>query len=162
MARLVALERRLRTVTAATRPHRALRLTLLLDTHAVLWLLAGDARIEGARAAIEDACTPVLVSAVCVWEPAIKSALGRLRVPDDLPERLEAFAFERLPVTDAHAWRVRTLPHIHNDPFDRLLAAQAICEVATIVSADAIFDALGEIITALLDDGLTIARVDAR
>lgn len=83
----------------------------------------------------------MLVSAVCVWEAAIRSALGKLRVPDDLPERLEQFAFERLPITDAHAWKVRTLPPVHNDPFDRLLAAQAICEGATIVSADTVFDA---------------------
>jgi len=101
----------------------------------VLWLLAGDARVEGARAAIEDARTSVLVSSVCVWEAAIKSSLGKL------PERLDEFAFERLPVTDAHAWAVRALPPIHNDPFDRLLAAQAVCERATIVSADTVFDA---------------------
>jgi len=116
-------------------------LSLLLDTHVLLWLLAGDARIDGSRAAIEDARTPVLVSAVCVWEAAIKSALGKLRVPDDLPERLDEFAFARLPVTEAHAWAVRALPPVHHDPFDRLLAAQAICERATIVSADEIFDA---------------------
>jgi PIN domain nuclease of toxin-antitoxin system len=97
--------------------------------------------MEGARSAIEDVRTPVLISAVCVWEAAIKSALGKLRVPDDLPERLEEFAFVRLAVTDAHAWALRTLPPIHSDPFDRLLAAQAVCESATIVSADAIFDA---------------------
>lgn len=109
----------------------------------MLWLLAGDARVEGARAAVEDARTPVLVSAVCMWEAAIKSALGKLRVPDDLPERLDEFAFERLPVTDVHAWSVRALPPIHNDPFDRLLAAQAVCERATIVSADPVFDAYG-------------------
>lgn len=97
--------------------------------------------MERARAAIEDTRASVLVSAVCVWEAAIKSALGKLRVPDDLPERLDEFAFERLPVTDVHAWAVRTLPPIHNNPFDRLLAAQALCERATIVSADAVFDA---------------------
>ena len=96
--------------------------------------------MQGVRAAIEDARTPVLVSAVCVWEAAIKCALGKLRVPDNLPERLEEFAFERLPVTDVHAWTVRALPPIHNDPFDRLLAAQAVCESATIVSADPVFD----------------------
>lgn len=107
----------------------------------LLWLLAGDARVEGVRAAIEDARTPVLVSAVCVWEAAIKSALGKLRVPHDLLKRLDEFAFERLPVTDVHAWAVRALPPIHNDPFDRLLAAQAVCERATIVSADEVFDA---------------------
>ena len=57
----------------------------------------------------------MVVSAVSVWEAAIKSALGKLRVPDDLPDRLGEFAFERLPVTDAHAWAVRTLPPIHNE-----------------------------------------------
>jgi PIN domain nuclease of toxin-antitoxin system len=109
----------------------------------VLWLLAGDSRVEGARAAIEDARTPVLVSAVCIWEAAIKSALGKLRVPDDLPERIDEFAFERLPVTDVHAWAVRALPPIDSDPFDRLLAAQAACERAAIVSADAVFERYG-------------------
>jgi PIN domain nuclease of toxin-antitoxin system len=89
---------------------------------------------------IEDARTPVLVSAVCVWEAAIKRALGKLRVPEDLLERLDEFAFERLPITDVHAWAVRALPPVHNDPFDRLLAAQAICERATSVSADRVFD----------------------
>lgn len=109
----------------------------------MLWLLAGDARIDGARAAIADARTPVLLSAVCVWEAAIKSALGKLRAPDDLPELLDEFAFERLPITDVHAWAVRALPPVHHDPFDRLLAAQALCERATIVSADGIFDQYG-------------------
>lgn len=99
--------------------------------------------MEGSRAAIADARTPVLVSAVCVWEMAIKSALGKLRVPDDLPDRLDEFAFERLAVTDVHAWAVRALPPVHNDPFDRLLVAQALCERATIVSADTVFDAYG-------------------
>lgn len=99
--------------------------------------------MQGARAAIEDPRTPVLVSAVCVWEAAIKSALSKLRVADDLPDRLREFDFERLPVTDVHAWAVRALPPIHGDPFDRLLVAQALCENATIVSADAVFDAYG-------------------
>ena len=81
------------------------------------------------------------MSAVCVWEAAIKSALGKLRVPDDLPERVDEFDFERLAITDVHTWAVRGLPTVHNDPFDRLHAAQAICERATIVSADTIFDA---------------------
>jgi PIN domain nuclease of toxin-antitoxin system len=109
----------------------------------VLWLLAGDARVERARVAIEEERTSVLVSAVCIWEAAIKSALGKLRAPENLLERLDEFAFERLAVTDVHAWAVRALPAVHNDPFDRLLAAQAICERATIVSADTVFDAYG-------------------
>jgi PIN domain nuclease of toxin-antitoxin system len=109
----------------------------------MLWLLEGDTRIERARTTIEDPRTSVLVSSVCVWEAATKSALGKLRVPDDLPERLDEFDFERLPITDAHAWAVRALPPIHNDPFDRLLAAQALCEHATIVSTDTVFDSYG-------------------
>jgi len=82
----------------------------------------------------------VFLSAVCIWEAAIKSSLGKLKVPDDLPELLDQFAFERLPVTDTHAWAARTLPPVHSDPFDRLLAAQAACEGAAIVSADPVFD----------------------
>lgn len=62
-------------------------------------------------------------------------------MPEDLLERLDAFAFERLPVSDIHAWAARALPPVHSDPFDRLPATQAICERATIVSADTIFDA---------------------
>jgi PIN domain nuclease of toxin-antitoxin system len=97
--------------------------------------------MEGARAGIEDPRTRVLVSAVCVWEAAIKSSLGKLQAPGDLLERIDEFAFECLAITDVHAWAVRTLPPVHDDPFDRLLAAQALCERATIVSADTVFDA---------------------
>lgn len=85
----------------------------------------------------------MLVSAVSVWEIAIKVALDRLTAPQDLLERFEVFAFEPLAVTHAHAWRVRGLPLIHHDPFDRLLAAQAIEERATIASSDAVFDRYG-------------------
>ncbi len=106
----------------------------------MLWLLAGDSRIANARAAIEDPREAVLLSAVCVWEIAIKSSFGKLEAPDDLLRRLDEFQFERVPVTDTHAWQVRSLPDVRSDPFDRLLAAQAICERATIVSADEIFD----------------------
>jgi PIN domain nuclease of toxin-antitoxin system len=80
---------------------------------------------------------------VSVWEAAIKSALGKLRVPDDLLERLDEFAFERLAISDAHAWAVRSLPPVHSDPFDRLLAAQARCERAAIASVDPVFDDYG-------------------
>lgn len=106
-------------------------------------MLAGDERIDGVRTALQDARTAVLVSSVCLWEAAIKSALGKLRVPDDLPARIDEFAFERVPITHEHAWRVRSLPAIHNDPFDRLLLAQALCERATIVSGDRVFDDYG-------------------
>lgn len=85
----------------------------------------------------------MFVSAASIWEVAVKSGLGKLRAPADLPERLAGFQFERLPVTETHAWRVRDLPPVHADPFDRLLAAQALCEGAAIVSPDAVFEQYG-------------------
>lgn len=109
----------------------------------MLWLLAGDSKVKPILPTIERERGPVLVSAVSIWEAAIKSAVGKLRVPEDLPDQLDQFAFERLPVTGAHAWAVRSLPPLHGDPFDRLLVGQALCEQATIVSADDVFDRYG-------------------
>jgi PIN domain nuclease of toxin-antitoxin system len=109
----------------------------------VLWLLAGDRRVEHLRSTIEHPRATVLVSAVSIWEAAIKRGLGKLEVPEDLPERLDEFAFERLPVLQSHAWAVRSLPPVHADPFDRLLIAQAMCEDAAIISSDEILDRYG-------------------
>jgi len=105
--------------------------------------MAGDRRVEKARKEFEASRSTVLLSAVCIWETAIKTGLGKLRTPKDFLPRAEAFGFERLPVTDVHAWAVRELPHHHRDPFDRLLIAQARVEGATIVSGDDVFDAYG-------------------
>jgi PIN domain nuclease of toxin-antitoxin system len=115
----------------------------LLDTHAVLWLLAGDARASGALRELAKPRATVLLSAVCLWEVAIKRGLGKLSAPADLPDRLDAYGFEPLPITASHAWGVQTLPPHHNDPFDRLLVAQAQIEGATVVSRDEAFDAYG-------------------
>lgn len=115
----------------------------LLDTHAVLWLLAGDARVRDVSSLLSKPRSTVLLSAVSLWEIAIKRSLGKLEAPADLPEQLERFAFEPLPVTGEHGWAVSGLGPHHADPFDRLLAAQALVEGATIVSRDSIFDAYG-------------------
>jgi PIN domain nuclease of toxin-antitoxin system len=90
-------------------------------------------------AAIEAENAEVLVSVASFWEIAIKAALGKLEAPDDLPERAERLGFELLPVTVEHAWQVRSLPHHHGDPFDRLLIAQASVERVPIVTADLAF-----------------------
>ena len=115
----------------------------LIDTHAVLWLLQGDGRAEQVVTLLDQPRATVLLSAVSIWEIAIKRALGKLDAPDHLPALLEQFAFEALPVTAEHAWAVGTLPPHHGDPFDRLLVAQAQVEGATVVSVDAAFDAYG-------------------
>ncbi len=109
----------------------------LLDTHALLWWLADDPRLgRSARVAMGDPTSVVFVSAVSVWEIAIKRAVGKLRVPDGLAERIDDAGFERLPVGFDHAERVGTLPLHHGDPFDRLLVAQALVEGATLVTSD--------------------------
>jgi PIN domain nuclease of toxin-antitoxin system len=90
-----------------------------------------------AAAAIEAKDARVLISAVVVWEVAIKRRLGKLEAPADLLERLERAKVELLPITARHADRVGTLPMHHRDPFDRLLIAQAEVEGFALATADA-------------------------
>jgi PIN domain nuclease of toxin-antitoxin system len=119
-------------------------LRLLVDSHVLLWHVQDDPRLKPKpTAAIEAPDAEVLVSVASLWELAIKSALGKLAVPDDLPERVEGMGFELLTVSAAHAWAVRELPPNHGDPFDRLLVAQAQVERLPIVSADPAFSNYG-------------------
>jgi PIN domain nuclease of toxin-antitoxin system len=74
---------------------------------------------------------------VVIWEVAIKRRLGKLDAPADLLGRLEQAGVGLLPIMPAHADRVGTLPMHHQDPFDRLLIAQADTEGLALVSADA-------------------------
>src|SRR3982750_1612328 len=78
----------------------------------------------------------VVVSAVVIWEVAIKARLDKLEAPSDLLDQLEQAGVNLLPITPRHADRVRTLPLHHRDPFDRLLVAQADCDGLTLVTAD--------------------------
>lgn len=108
----------------------------------VLWHVLDDPRLgPGPTAAIEDAEVEVVVSVASFWEIAIKSGLGKLEAPDDLPARIADLGFDLLPVTGEHAWAVRELPHHHRDPFDRLLIAQAQIERLPILTADPAFAA---------------------
>ncbi len=112
-------------------------MNLLLDTHVLLWIAAGeDALGPRARDAIADGRRLVFVSAASAWEIAIKARLGKLDAPDDLPALLEHYRFTPLDVTTGHAMLVRTLPDLHRDPFDRMLVAQARSEGLMVVSHD--------------------------
>lgn len=114
---------------------------LLLDTHLVLWWMNGEAsRIskKGLAALGSEGMEPV-VSAVTIWEVAIKRGLGKLEVPDDLLTQLEGAGVELLPVSARHADLVALLPPHHRDPFDRLLVAQATLEGIALVSEDKAF-----------------------
>jgi PIN domain nuclease of toxin-antitoxin system len=116
-------------------------LRLLLDTHVLLWWLRDDRRLKGPeRSAIADPDAIVHVSAAAVWEIAIKKTLGRLDVDVQALEReVEASAMVELPIRWRHARAVAALPRHHDDPFDRLLLAQAQIDSLVLVSYDTAF-----------------------
>ena len=110
--------------------------SLLLDTHIFLWWRTSDRRIgEDARTAIAGA-ELVFVSAASAWEAAIKSAIGRLRLPEPFEAGVIDSGFERLPILFSHAEAAAHLPRHHADPFDRMLVAQAQTENLTLVTRD--------------------------
>ena len=120
-------------------------MTLLLDTHTVLWFVEdAPALSDRARAAIEDLDNTPTYSIASVWEMAIKVGLGKLAVSRPLyPEfarLLQEHGFEQLEISYRHASEVGRLPWHHRDPFDRLLIAQAQVENLPIVSVDPAFD----------------------
>lgn len=119
---------------------------LLLDTHALLWFIAGSPSLSAnARNLIEDPSNEKSISIVSIWETAIKVSIGKMTLSapfDDLfPHQLQINGFGLFPVKVEHTSIITALPFHHRDPFDRLLAAQAISEGMTLVSADDVFDA---------------------
>lgn len=109
---------------------------MLLDTHVLLWLLADDPTL-GDRARDTLGSSAAHVSAASMWEIAIKAGLGKLSVPDDLPDRIEAAGLAWLSVSSEHAWASRDVAGLpHRDPFDRLLVAQAAAENMLFLTAD--------------------------
>ncbi|MDR3517331.1 MAG: type II toxin-antitoxin system VapC family toxin [Azospirillaceae bacterium] len=111
---------------------------LLLDTHVLLWTLAGSARIASARDMILSADTQVFASIASWWEISIKAAIGKLDA-DVAALRLAArdSGFQELPVLGLHVEALAGLPLVHRDPFDRMLVAQAVAEPMCLLTADA-------------------------
>jgi len=110
---------------------------LLLDTQAlIIWIGDVGALPRAAREAMGDPATEVLVSIASLWEATIKRSLGKLDFPDDLPGMMASYGFTLLPVTLAHLAALARLPMHHRDPFDRLLAAQALSEGVRMVTGD--------------------------
>lgn len=114
----------------------------LLDTHTFLWWNTDDPRLSGAaREAIADGGNEIFLSAASAWEIAIKTARGRLSLPDPpevyVADRLTRHRFQALPIQLSHALRVFSLPDLHRDPFDRLLIVQSQMEDMPLLTADA-------------------------
>lgn len=96
----------------------------------------GERLSTRATSAISAEGSRILISAVVVWEVAIKRRLGKLNAPADFLEQLERAGVDLLSVNARHADRAGTLPLHHRDPFDRLLVAQAEVDSLALVTAD--------------------------
>jgi PIN domain nuclease of toxin-antitoxin system len=113
---------------------------LILDTNILIRALIDPSKLNAeTRAVLEDPEHEVFFSSASIWEIAIKFALGRADFkvsPQEIVESAEASGFIELPVRSPAALKVATLPHLHRDPFDRLLVAQAMTEPAQLYTTD--------------------------
>jgi PIN domain nuclease of toxin-antitoxin system len=122
--------------------------TILLDTHTVLWFWWDDPQLSAtAKALILDPANHKLVSPASPWEVAIKVSLKKLDIGGPylgfFPQQMARTNFEFLDMTDEHMAAVAALPFHHRDPFDRMIVAQAMTENIPVVSVDVAFDPYG-------------------
>lgn len=115
-------------------------MNLLLDTHIALWAITDSPRLSPqARDLIQAARTTVWISTASVWEIAIKHALGRGDMPVSGKDAVRYFresGYLFLPIDVDHALAVESLPAHHQDPFDRILIAQALIEPMRLLTHD--------------------------
>jgi PIN domain nuclease of toxin-antitoxin system len=116
----------------------------LLDTAILLWSLNEPERLnDNAQHVLANGSEEIYLSAVSAWEIVIKSSLGKLRLPDPperyVPSRMTALGLRPLHITHPHALAVSALPLHHQDPFDRLLIAQARSEDMVLMTTDHLF-----------------------
>jgi PIN domain nuclease of toxin-antitoxin system len=113
---------------------------LLLDTHAFLWVVNGGPLSDTARALFLDINNSVFLSAASYWEICIKNSIGKLTLADNWADQFDtemrANNIQWLPIAKPHARKIIDLPLIHQDPFDRLLIAQALCDDMSILTSD--------------------------
>lgn len=123
-------------------------MTLLLDTHALLWFVLDDNRLsKRAQESILPTDVLVFVSPASLWEIAIKISLGKYVLPAPFAnfweQQMQLNDLALLPISVAHTARVVDLPFHHRDPFDRLIIAQSLVEGVPVVSSDELFDRYG-------------------
>ena len=121
---------------------------VLLDTHSLLWWLAGDERLSlVARETIGSLDNIILVSAVSAWEVSTKYGMGKLpgarEVALDMASCVSSQGFTAIPITLEQAQQAGLLSGSHRDPFDRMLIARSLALGVPIVSNEEIFDDYG-------------------
>jgi PIN domain nuclease of toxin-antitoxin system len=123
-------------------------MTALLDTHVILWFLAGDMRLsQNARDLIESANRTLYLSSIVAAEISMKHGRGKLKLPEPpkvfLPKILVDLRLSSLEFSISHGSRIGELPDHHRDPFDRILVTQALYEKIPIVTADNVMPRYG-------------------
>ena len=128
-------------------------MNLLLDTHVALWAITDNPRLSAkAREMILSPRAAIWISAASIWEIAIKHSLGRGDMPvsgEDAVRHFRAAGYQFLPVEPEHAAAIEALPPHHQDPFDRLLAAQAQVEPMHLLTHDPILARYGNFVVAV-------------
>lgn len=123
--------------TSPRRHRRGRKTKALLDGRVLVWSARSTGRIsDPVRRAIVDPDNELYVSVASLWALAIETAPGKLSLPGAAEEAASALGAIDLPIRRPHLARLRELPHLHKDPFDRLLVAQAIEEGLTLVTSD--------------------------
>lgn len=113
----------------------------LLDTHVFLWWITADSRLPSqVREIIADGNNELFFSAASCWEIAIKTQLGRISLPGRpdvfISDQMTINAIQGLPIQASHALHVFNLPHLHRDPFDRIIVAQSQLEGLPVITSD--------------------------
>ena len=110
----------------------------LLDTHAVLWYFENsDEMSQRAEEIIDNPMNSIYISAASLWELVLKIGLGKLNIFfDDLLSEIENAGFSVIQTETLYLRKLLDLPHIHKDPFDRLIIATAIVEQMTLITVD--------------------------
>lgn len=115
-------------------------MNLLLDTHVFLWIVNGGPLSEQARTAFLESENALFLSAASYWEICVKMSIGKLTLVDNWAQQFDTEitvnGIRWLPIEPNHCRKLLELPFIHQDPFDRLLIAQALCEEMIIITSD--------------------------
>ena len=129
---------------------------LLIDTQIFIWTVLDNDKLGVKARQIMLGAREVFVSAVSIWEIAIKAKIGKLEGdPDEFVEAIEESGFRELMISAKHAAKVHELPLYHRDPFDRLLIAQALTEPMRFLTADSVLEQYSELVMMIPREKIT-------